>query len=519
MDISALAQLKGLVKDGFSRSIQRHRDARDLHLWNYMTARSGWRRLIFGLHVAAAELRKHLLLTNTEFEYHLARNNSDHEIFRANRQRLRELRLHVSVMSTGEIFRHARRVARSYNAWELAKRTNDFSRIEKPFGALLRMMKDIAGRKMRLLGLSDPYEALVDEQTPGLRLHQIESYVAELETFCAPALRRVRDEQGKTFNLPEASAWAMPREQQKRLAALILEAMGFDLKKGTLGESEHPICVGHRDDVRIGLNFDEDDFIKTVLDTLHEGGHALYRQNLPRMWHWHPVGNIPSQSIDESMALLMENGIGRTREFSAFLYRALTEQLGFAPAFTAEQLYQRLVRLEPSPIRAYADELRYPLDLILRYKVTRDLFEGHTSVKDIPAQWNQLTLELCGLEVRSDTEGCLQDVHIYSGQIGYFMNYLVGVLAANQFMATVRKDNPGLMAEIGRGDFSTLKAWLNHHIYRHGAKYDTFVLIERVSREPLSARSYKQNMISRYLSTPPARGGSFMQRLLETVKA
>ena len=46
------------------------------------------------------------------------------------------------------------------------------------------------------------------------------------------------------------------------------------------------------------------------------------------------------------------------------------------------------------------------------------------------------------MEVRSDNEGCLQDIHWFSGDFGYFPTYLVGAMIAAQLKKALNEDIP-----------------------------------------------------------------------------
>lgn len=505
MDVNERRRLRHLLKDTFSRTIQWHHTSRDLNVWEYLTSRTMLARGFYGAKIALHEARRHILLNKHEFEFHLGHGpeqgqDHSHGLLHANRERLAQLRLHMQATSLCDIVRRAVKVSRSYKSWAKAKARADFTLVQDDFESLLRHTRALAVRKARLLRLDKPYDALVDEQTPGLRSRDIDVLVDELEPFCKQALSAARlqaaADQG-VIHYP-AEVWRMDLPMQKRITYRLLQAIGFDCARGRLGEGLHPICVGSRDDVRIALNYDPEDFVKSVLDALHEGGHGLYRQNLPDQWHWHPVGSIPSQGMDEAMALIIEVCIGRSRAFADFLYELIIEETGTAPRFSRDGLYRRLTALENTPIRAYADEIRYPLDLILRYRIGQDLVSGRLAVADLPARWNADMKALTGMDTANDAEGCLQDIHWYTGQIGYFTNYLVGIVMANQLFDTMRAEIPDLSASIRKGDFMPVYGWLNDRIYRHGARYSTFDLLARACGAPPGVGAYMDNISHRY---------------------
>lgn len=61
---------------------------------------------------------------------------------------------------------------------------------------------------------------------------------------------------------------------------------------------------------------------------------------------------------------------------------------------TAEDLYRgKNVVLTESLIRVEADELTYPLHIILRYELETALLRGDIEVVDLPALWNKVCRE------------------------------------------------------------------------------------------------------------------------------
>ena len=57
---------------------------------------------------------------------------------------------------------------------------------------------------------------------------------------------------------------------------------------------------------------------------------------------------------------------------------------------------------------------------------------------DLPEAWNAGMREYLGVEVPSDAEGVMQDVHWSAGMIGYFPGYAIGNLIAGQLWERVR---------------------------------------------------------------------------------
>ncbi|MFP3340769.1 carboxypeptidase M32, partial [Micrococcus sp. SIMBA_131] len=61
--------------------------------------------------------------------------------------------------------------------------------------------------------------------------------------------------------------------------------------------------------------YDEKDFRTAVFGTIHEGGHALYEQNLSPQLIGTPLCTGTSMGIHESQSLFWENFVGRHQSF------------------------------------------------------------------------------------------------------------------------------------------------------------------------------------------------------------
>src|SRR5438552_2125154 len=105
---------------------------------------------------------------------------------------------------------------------------------------------------------------------------------------------------------------------QRRAATMLMERIGFDFAHGRIDESAHPFCGGTPDDVRLTTRYDEADFATSLMGTLHETGHALYKRGLPTDWRRQPVGAARGMAVHEGQSLLLEMQVCRSRAFAGF---------------------------------------------------------------------------------------------------------------------------------------------------------------------------------------------------------
>ena len=181
-----------------------------------------------------------------------------------------------------------------------------------------------------------------------------------------------------------------------------------------------------------------------LLGALHEAGHALYDLGLPERWLDQPVGQARGMALEESQSLLLEMLIGRSQSFVRFLRPQLGKHFGVSgPAWSDDNLYRVLTRVARSAVRVDADELTYPLHVMLRYRLERAILGGDLALADLPGAWNDGMKELLGIVPPNDALGCLQDIHWPDGAWGYFPTYTLGALAAAQLFAASSALFPG----------------------------------------------------------------------------
>jgi len=193
--------------------------------------------------------------------------------------------------------------------------------------------------------------------------------------------------------------------------------------------------------------------------------------------------------------------IARSRGFMAQLAPLLTRVFGPDPAFEPENLHRFFTRVKAGNlIRVEADELTYPLHVILRYEIERSLIEGEIEPEDIPALWDEKMQALLGLDTRGNyNDGCMQDVHWSEGLLGYFPSYTLGAMYAAQWFATIRKSTPDLDTRIGEGDLSPAFDWLATHIWSQGSRWELPELVRRASGEELNPAHFRRHLEARYL--------------------
>jgi carboxypeptidase Taq len=104
-----------------------------------------------------------------------------------------------------------------------------------------------------------------------------------------------------------------------------------------------------------------------------------------------------------------------------------------------------------------------------------------------------------GVAPADDRDGCLQDVHWYSGYIGgRFQSYAIGNILSAQFYAAALLAHPDIPREIAGGEFRTLHSRLRDNVYQHGGKFTPNHLIERATGAAMSITPYFDYLRKKY---------------------
>lgn len=368
-------------------------------------------------------------------------------------------------------------------AWDRARKADDFP----TFRPLLERMIELKRQEAAALGFQETaYDPLLDEFEPEEVTSHVAGVLAGLREALVPLVAEIRDSRKQAdLSILERS---YPIDRQESFGRMAAERIGFDFQRGRLDVTSHPFCSGMGpDDCRITTRYDEHHFPGAFFGILHEAGHGIYDQGLPREHYGLPLGEAVSLGIHESQSRLWENAVGRSRPFWEHFYPLAQQQfpqaLGDVPL---DDFYFAINDVRPSLIRVEADEATYNLHILIRFELEQALVAGELRVADLPGVWNERYRDYLGIEPPSDADGVLQDIHWSAGLIGYFPTYSLGNLYAAQLMQRARQDLGNLDDAFRQGDFTALLSWLREKIHSQGRRYRAAELVERVTGQPLS---------------------------------
>ena len=415
--------------------------------------------------------------------------------------------------------RKAELEASAYSSWVKARETNDFASFAPALKECFDLAKEIAElqRPKNNDNTNDNtnislYSQMLDEFEMGMEQSRIDALFGQVQRALVPLLSKIR--QGSTRpSLHPLSGRKFDIRAQKEACQKIVTQLGFDNSHGRIDVSVHPFTMSLSPaDVRITSRFADTEWLQGLMGTIHEGGHAMYEQALGDSDL--SLDSALSMGVHESQSLFWERHVGKSKAFWVYARDVLKEAFekeekgddnddsssSSSFDYSAMELYEAVNAIDfENLIRVEADELTYPLHVILRYNIERDVVSGSLNVEDIPTRWNADMKDLLDIDVPDDTRGALQDIHWSCLAIGYFPTYLLGSMMAAQLSHYCRLDMPDMDDRIREGKFEDIRNWLTEKVHRHGKRYKSLdeLLVAQVG-EPLNSKYFIEYLTDKY---------------------
>ncbi|MBO4534784.1 MAG: carboxypeptidase M32, partial [Clostridia bacterium] len=393
-----------------------------------------------------------------------------------------------------EYVEYSKLMSLAYPRYVEAKRNNDWASWEP----ILAKIVDYARKYMVWQdGERHGYDILLDDYEPGYGMAEYDRFFDLLKERLVPLVHKIGSKGNADVWKPTGK---YPVDKQKAYCEEYLrKVMCFDPSETVVKESEHPFTNGFgRLDVRITNHYYEEDPASAIFSAIHEMGHGMYERQCDPSLDDTMSGGGASMAMHESQSRLMENVIGRSPEFWTKHYpklqRTFRKQLG---EVSLADWCRYINRVECSLIRTEADELTYPLHIMVRYELEKALMNGSLEVRDLPAAWNAKYKEYLGVDVPSDALGVLQDVHWAGGSFGYFPTYALGSAYASQMVHAMCKDLDW-DAAVSAPTLKTVAAWLKRKVHRYGSSKEPKDILMLATGEAFNPEYYVEYLLDKY---------------------
>lgn len=388
---------------------------------------------------------------------------------------------------------YQKHTALAQRVWEEARATNDYQAFKPVLEKTIEMQKKFVS--YRSAG-ADPYNVLLDDYEEGMTMETYDRFFAAIKEELVPFVKEIIAAQGEK---PAFIDLHYPKAKQKEFVEYLNEIFHYDLNRGLLKESVHPFTWNtHSKDVRYTVRYLENFVFSSIFAGVHELGHALYEMQVDESLDGTNLKNGASMGIHESQSRFYENVIGRSEAFWKAHYSKLQslfpEQLS---TVTLKEFVRGINWVEYSFIRVEADELTYPLHILIRYEMERAIYNDGVDLNQLPHLWNEKKKQYLGLDVQNDADGILQDVHWSGGAFGYFPTYALGSAYAAQIYYAMQKELD-IEALCVSNDLVKINQWLKEKIHQYGSTKTPEEIIFDVTGEAFDVKYYIRYLKEKY---------------------
>lgn len=373
--------------------------------------------------------------------------------------------------------------AEAGNAWKEAKQKKEYKIFAPHLEKVIQMVKEMASYTNPS---EDVYQVLLNQYEEGMDQETIDRLFEELKADLLPLLDRIAQKEEPDISKFEGY---YDIEAQRKVQKLLLEYIGFDFERGAVGETEHPFTTNFDSkDVRVTNHYYEDNAISAMFSAIHEGGHAIFEQNVNPDYDGTVAGSCQYMGIHESQSRFYENILGRNIHFWEPIYQKVGELLPKFQEISLEDFYHEINYVKNSLIRIEADELTYCFHIIIRYELEKAIFKDNVSVDELPKLWNQKMEEYLHVVPEHDSEGILQDTHWSGASFGYFPSYLLGSIYDGMYLQQVEKELGSVDEILKKGEIKKITKWLNENIHQYGSTRLPKEVIQNVCGTEVSAK-------------------------------
>lgn len=359
-------------------------------------------------------------------------------------------------------------------------RADDFSQVRDEFVEVVKAFRESSG---------NDYGEVMSIWEPNVGRRRIEEVMEEIKSEAMEILRELDPERVD-------EVWKDVEE------SIDTEAKLVDIADNPVGMHEYlanyvlggnpvkmPVRIGgsgmeYGNSVMAPLQTVEDRFWAKAFDTTaHEFGHTYGRESLSSEHAFLPLGEPPTEAIDEGTARFYQNQVFRSKPFlTGFFGDSVREWFGKGsetPEFDDEQLYRWFNAIDPeNRERVSASPIIYPLHIAVRYELERELIEGdepvEKMVEDLEKRWQQKLQSYIGdplgieIDEMDDSKTVLQDVHWGKGKFGYFPTYTLGDVMAAKWREDIEQDIGGFEHRLREGELDPVDDWMVENIWGYG---------------------------------------------------
>ena len=390
--------------------------------------------------------------------------------------------------------RYRKTTADSEEAWQIAKQKNDYQLFKDHLVNVIKMQKEVLTYVDK--DCSD-YDYLLDTYQMGMNQEKYDVFFHLIKEELLPLIKKIVAK-GQPLDDAILNADYDVKEQEAFMEE-IEDYLQVNRKECYMSTTEHPFTeFFSAHEARITTHYYKNQPISAILSTIHEYGHALYSLQVKEEFQGTSFKDGIGFAMHESQSRLLENHLGRNPYFWENMYPKLQTHFPKQLNNVSLEDFVKMINLSrPSYIRTEADELTYPIHILIRYELEKAIFDGDVDYEHLDTLWNDKYEEYLGIRPRNDQEGILQDMHWGAGNLGYFPTYALGSAYAAQFYHAMQKEI-NVHEVLRNGDFAIIQKWLQENIHQYGASLSADEVLLKATKEPFNPHYYIDYLKDKY---------------------
>ncbi len=387
-----------------------------------------------------------------------------------------------------------RAIAESEHAWHKAKAESNYQLFLPHFKKVVEMRKMALSYNPKRTSMSD-YDIQLNMFERGTNKKVYDAFFAKVKSELLPLIKKIA-------SLPPVDdSILFAHYDVNRQAAFMAELNEFlqvDPNDCYMGTTEHPFTTFFStNDVRITTHYYEDSLMSAIFSTIHEYGHARYGLQVNHDYDMSTLYTDIGSAMHESQSRFLENYIGRSKAFWTSLYPKFQNCFEEFSNVSLDEFIRMINNVKCSLIRTEADELTYPIHVLIRYEMEKQLFDGELDMNNANKIWADKYAEYLGVRPQNDKEGILQDVHWSEAYLGYFPTYAMGSAYAAQFYDFMKRDFD-VESALKQGQMDKVYEWQKANIHRYGALYQVDEIMQRIGNEKFNPDYYINYLKDKY---------------------
>lgn len=394
-----------------------------------------------------------------------------------------------------DIYVHLRKtIADSEEAWQKAKEQDDYSLFKDHLVNVIKNQKEALTYVKK--DCSD-YDYMLNQYQLGMNQEKYDAFFKQIKEQLLPFIQRIIKEGKKIDESPLLQNFDI--KEQEAFMDELNEYMHVNPKECYMGTTEHPFTdFFSAHEARITTHYYEDNVMSAILSTVHEYGHAQYSLQVNEEFDGTSFKSGIGCAMHESQSRLMENHIGRSRAFWEYNYPRLQKHFPKQLASVTLDDFMKMINVsKPSLIRTEADELTYPIHVLIRYELEKEIFDGNVDYDHLDTMWNDKYEEYLSIRPEHDRDGILQDMHWSAANLGYFPTYALGSAYAAQFFHAMEKEID-VDTALRTNHFEIISQWLKENIHCYGASLTADEILLKATKEPFNPSYYIDYLINKF---------------------